>query len=278
MVHMINGKLVLEKDLMIPVRDLGLLRGFAVFDFLVTYHNKAFMVDEHVNRLLTSASSINLYHPWSKKQVKNMITRTLLANKETYDKTIKIVLTGGISADGFSPENKPHLIIFLDKWKKSPVSFYQNGVKLITVKHKRSLPHCKTTDYLEAVKNYSQLKKNQAFEILYYDNTQVFEGSRSNIFALMKGRLLTPKNNVLKGITRKIILEKLQLPIPVFEENFSIEQLFRAEEVFISKSNDEIIPVVEIDNHVIGDGKVGKITKTAMKKFRKFVKGGNWYK
>ncbi|MBU1031468.1 amino acid aminotransferase, partial [Patescibacteria group bacterium] len=60
LIHMINGKLVKEENLLIPVRDLGYLRGFAVFDFLVTYNNKAFMVDEHLDRLLNSASSINL--------------------------------------------------------------------------------------------------------------------------------------------------------------------------------------------------------------------------
>lgn len=273
---MINGKLVLEKNLMIPVRDLGLLRGFAVFEFLVTYNNKAFMVDAHLNRLFSSASSINLFHPWSKEKIKNMIAKTLKVNPSRYDKTIKIILTGGKSSDGFTPGGRPYLIIFLDKWKKTPHNFYQKGVKLITVKHKRCLPLCKTTDYLEAVKNCHLLKKEQAFEMLYYDDSQVYECSRSNIFALIKDVLHTPKNNILKGITRKIILEELNLPVFKEEKDFKIDELHRAEEVFITKSNDEIVPVVKIDNQVVARGKVGKITKEAMRNFREFVKGESW--
>ncbi|MFH1426973.1 MAG: aminotransferase class IV [Patescibacteria group bacterium] len=278
LIHMINGKLVKETNLLIPVRDLGYLRGFAVFDFLVTYNNKAFMVDEHLDRLLNSASSINLSHPWSREQIKNMIAQTLQANSSDYDKTIKIILSGGKSRDGFTPENKPHLIIFLDKWEKTPVSLYQKGVKLITIKHKRNMPQSKTTDYLEAVKNSNLLKKEQAFEILYYDDLQVYEGSRSNIFALINGKLLTPENNILRGITRKIVLEELRLPVSVLEKNFNLEELLKAEEVFITKSNSEIVPVVKIGSHAVGCGKVGKITKLAMKKFREFIKAEGWLK
>lgn len=273
---MINGKLVLEKNLKIPVRDLGLLRGFAVFEFLVTYNNKAFMVDAHLDRLLHSASSINLFHPWSKEKIKNMITKTLKANPKSFDKTIKIILTGGESEDGFIPQNKPSLIIVLDKWKKLPASYYKKGIRLIAIKHRRRIPESKTTDYLEAVKNSHRLQKEGAFEILYYSGSQVYEGSRSNIFALIKGELVTPKNNILKGVTRKVVLEKLKLPIPVMEKNFNIEELYKADEVFITKSNDEIVPVVKINSQIIGCGKVGKITKLAMKKFREFIKSESW--
>lgn len=273
---MINGKLVKSSDLKIPVWDLGLLRGFAVFDFLVTYGNIPFMLSEHLDRLLSSASSINLFHPWSKKQVKDMVTKTLKANNSSYDKTIKILLTGGISSDGFTPEDKPHLIILLSKWKKTPSLVYQKGAKLITLKHKRHIAHCKTTDYLEAVKNAHLLKKEGAFEILYQDNLQVYEGSRSNIFAVINGILLTPKNHILKGVTRKIVLEKLKLEVSVVEKDFKLEELYGAEEVFITKSNDEIVPVAEIDNQVIGSGKVGNITRQAMKEFKKFVKSESW--
>jgi branched-chain amino acid aminotransferase len=111
-------------------------------------------------------------------------------------------------------------------------------------------------------------------EILFYDGRQVYECSRSNIFAILNGVLVTPKNHILKGVTRKIVLEKLNLPVE--EKNFTFEKLLGAEEVFITKSNDEIVPVVKIGKHVIGNANVGKTTKLAMKKFREFVKSESW--
>jgi branched-chain amino acid aminotransferase len=97
LVHMINGKLVTEENLLIPARDLGLLRGFAVFDFFVTYGNIPFMLDDHIDRLFSSASSINLSHPWTKKHIKDMVYKTIKANPSHFDKTVKIVLSGGLA-------------------------------------------------------------------------------------------------------------------------------------------------------------------------------------
>lgn len=273
---MINGKLIKEENLLIPAKDLGLLRGFAVFDFLVTYKNRPFLIDAHFDRLFNSAATINLHHSWTKTQVEEMVHQTITANPIYFEKTIKIVLTGGISPDGFTPKNKTTLMILIDQWKRLPQRIYKNGSKIITNYHKRYLPESKTNCYIEALKNYQRIQEEEAFEILYYDNQQVYECSRSNIFAVIGGKLLTPKDNVLKGITRKVVLEKLRLPIPVVAQNFKLDDLRQAEEVFITKSNDEIVPVVKVDKQAIGNGIVGMVTKQVMREFLQFTQSDIW--
>jgi branched-chain amino acid aminotransferase len=273
LVHMINGKLVEEKDATIPVKDLGLLRGYAVFDFLVTYNQRPFMLDDHINRLFNSAISINLFNPWAKAQVRKLVLQTIRANDQNFEKTIKIILTGGVSQNGFTPENKTQLIILIDRYERTEINIYTRGVNIITHKYRRQIPKCKTNNYTEAIKI---LKNSQAFEVLYYSESQVFECSRSNIFALIKGELLTPKDNILQGITRKVVLEALKLPLPILKANFTLSELLDADEVFITKSNDEIIPVIKIDNKVIGDGEVGEITKSVMKVFAEFTGSKEW--
>lgn len=274
MIHMLNGKIVEEQELMISARDIGLLRGFVVFDFLVTYNNKPFMLNDHIDRLYNSAKNIKLYNPWTKLQIRKMIYQALNANNSNFDKTIKLVLTGGVSSDGFTPENKSQLLILIDEWRKSPANIYKKGICIIAHKHKRHLAESKTNNYVEALKNLGKIKKKSAFEILYYDESQIFECSRSNIFALIDGKLQTPKSNILKGITRKVVLEKLDLQ--TIEQDFTFPELLKAEEIFITKSNDEIVPIIKIDNQIIGNGKVGKITKEVMKKFQGYIKNGDW--
>lgn len=277
LMHSINGKITGEDKLLISGRDLGLLRAFAVFDFLVTYKNRPFMLDAHIQRLLDSASAINLHTPWTKEKIKEMIYETIQANNKEFEKSVKIILTGGVSTDGFTPQRKTNIIVLIDKLEKLDDKVYKKGVIVITNKFQRYLPAIKTTFYTEAVRNSDLLQKKDAFEILYFDENQVYECSRSNIFALIDGILITPKNNILPGITRKVVLEMLRLSCPVMEKDFTLTNLLKAQEIFITKSNDEIVPVIQIDDKTVGSGVVGNTTEEVMRKFKEFVNSEDWY-
>lgn len=269
MIHSINGKLVKENQLLISGKDLGLLRGFAVFDFLVTYENIPFMLDFHIDRLLRSAQLINLDHPWNTQQIKKYTLEVLAANDPSFDKTIKIVISGGESSDGFTVENKPQLLIIIDRWIRLSKEVYQKGVKIITSFHKRYLPGAKTNNYIEAIRLSGRIRKEGAFEVLYYDQRQVYECSRSNIFAVKNRQILTPKSEILKGATREVVIKNLELKVK--EKDFSLKELLHADEVFITKSNDEIVPVVKIDDKFVGSDKVEPITKKIMNRFNNYI-------
>lgn len=275
-VHFCNGKFVTEKDLMVSARDVGFSRGFAVFDFLITYpHHRPFKLSEHIDRLFNSANFINLNIPWTKKQVGKWVMETLDKNKSSSEKSIKIIVSGG-NSDTMLPGKSPTIIIIIDPKHEYPRENYEKGTGIITVKFQRYIPQAKTNNYIEGMKQTQKAKKIGAEEPLYYDDKQVFEGSNSNIFAVIENKLLTPKSNILSGITREVLLKILKLDIPVEVCDFPMEKLLKAKEVFYTGSGKEVTPVTKVDGKIIGNGTVGKITKEVMKQFREYTLSGKW--
>lgn len=266
-IHFLNGKFVEDQDLKVSVRDLGFSRGFAVFAFFVTYNGKPFMAERQVERLFKSASQINLNIPYSKEQIHNWALETLAKNNDGKEKAVRIIVSGGISDSVFSDREKPTLIIQIDERPYLPRDCYVKGINAMTVKYTRYTPHAKTNHYIEAAKNRDLVRQQNAIEIIYYNDDSVTEGCVSNVFAVINGKLVTPKSNILPGITRAILLEVMNAE----ERDFTIQELKSATEVFVTSSNKEVLPVTRIDGVQVGDGTVGPITRVAMLKFKKFV-------
>jgi len=274
--HFLNGKLVEEQDLMVSVRDLGFARGYAIFDFLLTYPSqRPFMLSRHIDRLFNSACLIGLYIPWSKEEVTEWVMQTLHANQEG-EKQIKIMLSGGISNSLLPTSKLPTIAIIVDPRHYLPRDYYDLGAGIVMDKFTRNNPDAKTNNYIEGVKQAQKAQTINAIEAVYYDDRQVFEASTSNIFALIGGRLVTPKSNVLQGITRDVLLEILKLDVPIALEDFRLEELLAAEEVFLTGSNKEVLPITKIDGKDVGDGKVGIVTKEVMKQFQEFTLSDRW--
>lgn len=276
MQHFINNKWVGENELVIPVRDLGFLRGYAVFDFLRTYNNKPFKIAEHIDRLYRSADLIGLKISKSRQEIKELVDEAVKRNTNGQEKFIKIIVSGGVS-DSMLVSSDPTIIIMIDNCTVYPAENYENGVGVITVKFNRYMPEAKTNNYIEGVRQSQIAKESGAVEPVYYDDRRVFEGSNSNIFALVDGRLLTPKSNILEGITRNVLLEILKLDVEVCEEDFSIEQLRLASEVFFTGSGKEVMPITKIDSKFVGDGKVGAVTREVIRQFRQYTQSDKWY-
>ncbi|MCL5438979.1 MAG: aminotransferase class IV [Patescibacteria group bacterium] len=270
LIHFLNGKFVTEDELLISPRDLGFVRGYAVADFLVTYNHKPFKLPEHIDRLFKSAEIIGLKIPWSKTQIAGWVQETLDKNDKDSEKTIKIVLSGGISHSMHQTE-VPTLIIIVGNRIPKSSDYYEKGVKAIAVKYKRQYPEAKHTNYVEAIKQFASIKNNNIAEIIYYDDSQVFEGAGCNLFAVINNKLVTTKSNIVEGITRNVLLEILKLSIPIEIRNFTFDELFNATEVFLTGSNSEIRGVTEINGKAVGDGKVGKITKEVARQYKKYI-------
>jgi branched-chain amino acid aminotransferase len=276
-IHFLNGSFVHEDDLKISVRDIGFTRGYAIFDFLITYPTRRpFKLSRHIGRLYNSASLIELSMPWEKTQVRNWVIETLSKNEGADDKGIKILISGGVSNTLIPDPTTPTIAIVIDPHKPFPKEYYENGVNIITTKHTRYTPDAKTNNYIEAVRQIQAAQKIGAIEPVYYNDLQVFEGSNSNIFALVDGCLITPRSNILGGITREVLLEILKLPVSVEERDFTHADLMVANEVFLTSSNKEVMPVTKIDEKPVGTGRVGNITKEAMKQFRDYTLSNEW--
>lgn len=275
--HFLNGKFVGEEELVVPIRDLGFARGYAVFDFLITYQGgKPFFLTRHIERLFDSAKAIGLRMSWTESEVEARVMETLEKNADGGEKAIKIIVSGGVSSSLLPEPNAATLAILVDPLHLFPAEYYEKGISVITDKHTRYTPSAKTNNYIEGVKQVQIAREKGALEPIYYDDSQVFEATSSNVWAVIDGELVTPKTNILEGITREVLLRILKLDIPVRVEDFSIEKLRQASEVFITASNKEVMPVVKIDGVSVGNGTPGPITREVMKQFRVFTESNLW--
>lgn len=267
----LNGKIIDIKDAKVSVTDIGLLRGFGVFDGLRTYNGKPFLFDKHFDRFQHSAKMLGLKIPLSKTKIENIIIELTKKNKVS-NTSVRIVLTGGESKDGtgFDPSN-PTLYILLHTLLPISVKMYENGVSIITINHQREFPEAKTNNYITKLANNSKKLKQNAHELLYIYNGYVLEGATCNIFIFKKNKLITPKDNILYGTRRWLALKVAKNNFEIEERKVKTEELFDADEAFITSCNRDILPVTIIDGKKIGRGKVGPNTKKLMGLYNNYI-------
>jgi len=264
-IYYMDGKFVPADQAMVPVDDLAIIRGIGVFDLLRTYQGKPYFLEEHVTRLLHSAQEIRLTLPWTHADICQVALETLARN--TLDEAnIRIIVTGGSSADFMTPSGKPRLLVLVTPLPKLPAQWYSRGVKVITSNVRRSHPGAKSINYLPATMGLRDAKARDAIEVLFLDDDDnVLEGSTSNLFAFIGDRLVTPGRGILFGITRKVVLEMAAQQYPVEIRNLPRTELLKAQEVFITGTNKGLVPVVQIDDSKIGTGSPGAETGNIMK-------------
>lgn len=253
----VNGEIVQANSLSIPASDLAIQRGYGIFDFLVTVNSKPIFLEDHINRFYFSAKAMHLPVSLNKLALLETIEQ-LMQKNDLSNSGIRITLTGGDSPDGYSIGN-PNLII-----SQSPFNYqnqvFEKGLKLITHEHQRQLPSIKTIDYLKAIYLQPTIKAAGADDVLYFFNGMVTECPRANFFIVNEqNEVLTPKENILHGVTRKHILKLNGCTIK--EANITLTMLDSAKEAFISSSTKNILPVTAIDGKSIGDGKPGPISR-----------------
>ena len=268
-----NGKIVPANSALICPDDLGVLRGYGVFDVMKTVNGKIFLFDEHFKRLSDSADYLGAELPVGKTEIERTIKK-LIAKNKIKQASIRIVLTGGRSADAMHFNSQsPTFCVLVSEFRPLKEDLFKNGIKLATVNRGRDMAEIKTTNYIAAVKAINERqKKENFFEILYVLDGSVLEASTSNFFAFVGDKLVAPKDNILKGITRNLVIKLARKEFEVEERELKIEELALVKEAFITATNKDIVPVVKIDNFKIGGGKPGKNTKKLMQIFEEFVK------
>lgn len=262
----INGKIFPAEQAVLSVTDLGLLRGYAVFDFLRTRHHHPFLLNDYLDRFSNSAKGLHLKLPMSKNKIAELIHSLLKWGDLKEDVGIRLILTGGNAQDSITV-SKPNFIILVEDLNPSPEKYYTQGVKLITNKFQRYIPQIKSTNYTNTILHQEETKAKNTYDILYCHNGKILETSRNNFFIFIGNTLITPQKNVLPGITRKFILSIAKNIFEVEERELDLQELREATEAFTSGTTREIVPVVQIDQLKIGNGKVGKNTKKLMKAF-----------
>ena len=277
----LNDQLVDSDKAMVSVYDHGLLYGDGIFEGIRLYDSCIFKLDEHLERLEYSAKAIMLNLPWTRKDIAEAVCETCRANDLT-DGYIRLVVTRGVGSLGLSIKNcdQPQLIIIADTIQLYPQEFYDNGLNIITVPTRRCNaaalpPTVKSLNYLNNI-----LAKIEAQHLGYHeaimlnDQGYVAECTGDNIFVIHKGELITPASSAgaLKGITRSTVLSIADdLGITWREATLTRYDIWVADELFLTGTAAEIIPIVEVDARPIGCGKPGPITAKFLKRFRKLV-------
>lgn len=270
-IYYVNNKFVSAEESTIHVNDMGLLRGYGVFDFMRTYGGKPFYLDEHVRRLIRSATLIGITLPWSEQEIMDITLETLRRNNH-HESNVRIVITGGISPDSITPQGKPHLMVMATPLHALPESWYTQGVKVITTHVERFMPDAKTTNYIPGILALENARKQEAIESIYVDrHGNLLEGTTTNIYAFIDGKLVTPATGMLPGITRKVILRLAKDIFEVETRDIKKDEIRMMDEVFLSASNKEIVPVTQIDCVTIGDGTPGKNTRRLRELFDAFT-------
>lgn len=263
----VDGKFLPWEAAVIPVDDLAILRGYAVCDIMRTFDGQPYFIDDHIRRLFFSAEKINITLPWSPGEIKSVVFQIIEKNRDaTRDEVnIRIIVTGGSSPDFFTPAGNPRLIVMATPIPALPAWWYENGVKVITHYEERSNPEAKVTDYTPAALAMKKAKTSGAVEALYISSDHhALEATTSNLFAVIDGTLVTPDQGMLKGITRKAVLTLAAPLLPVSERPLPLTELLQAEEIFITGTNKGIVPVVQIDDTVVGNGTPGAWTRKLM--------------
>lgn len=270
--YYIDGAFVDDARASISVKDIAVLRGFGVFDFLITYNKRPFRLADHVKRLENSAREIGLKLSHSNAEIGDIVEETVRRNSHHDESNIRIVCTGGISSDGVTPEGNGILMVMVTPRLMLPEWWYARGAKIITVDIERFLPLAKSTNYLTAVYALQQAKSQQAIEAVYVDREgRVLEGTTTNVFCFKDGRLITPAGGILPGITRSVILELVEPKFEVELRDIGRADIADADEVFITASNKEVVPIITVDDRTIGDGTPGPNTRAVMQLFRDYT-------
>ncbi|MCB1108022.1 MAG: aminotransferase class IV family protein [Chlamydiia bacterium] len=255
-------------DPKISALDLSVLRGFGVMDYLRTYGGKPFRLRRHLERFILSAHEIGLEVPKSIDEMEEIIDE--LISRGGFGETgVKVMLTGGVSDDQLMPGGKPTFFAVAYPFKPFPKGYFEEGISLITEIYQRPFPKAKSTHYLPAIIALKKGERVGAVDVLFCDEKGwIRETGTANFFAVIGGKIVTPKEGVLEGITREVVMELIE----VEEREIHRDEIPSFEGAFVTSSNKEVMPVISIDHHVINKRSIPLIICNLMHLFANHTK------
>ncbi|MCX7824627.1 MAG: D-amino acid aminotransferase [Verrucomicrobiae bacterium] len=273
----VNGKFCPIEKAVVSVEDRGFQLGDGVYEVLRTYHGRLHAVGAHLRRLFRSLDAIELKHRFTAGGLERLL-RQAVRRARFKDALVYLQVTRGAAKrmKEFPQGVSPTLVITVRPMELPPPEARQRGVRVITAKDVRWL-HCdvKSICQLPNVLAANKAKAAGCYEALFIasDGT-VTECASANIFMVNNGVVITPPKsaNILGGITREeVIALARRHRIPLRERHITLRQLLAADEVFLTGTTAEILPVVCVDNHRIADGKPGPVTQRLYALFLRHV-------
>jgi len=273
----LNDRLVDIDKACISVTDSGFLYGAGLFETMRSCNGVVFALADHLDRLFLSSSSLSINNPYDREYITGAIYKVLRANKLT-DARLRLTLTNGPMAAS-EQQRKPTLLITATKFRSYPPEYYKKGVLVVLCPFRQnpSEPTCghKTTSYFSRMIALNLAHQKRAAEALWFTvDHRLAEGCISNVFLVKDSVLYTPpiETPVLAGVARKTVCQiALRDSISLTEKDLAIDDVLGAEEIFLTNVIMQVMPIIQVEKHTVGDGKVGPVTKRLQKSFDELV-------
>lgn len=275
----LNGSFVPREEAKISLFDRGLLLGDGLFETMRAYHGQVFRFDRHFERLRRSIEFLKIPFSSSKEAVRGALDQLLEAN-QLQDAYIRLMVWRGEGV-GLDPEtcSSSKLAIIARSFAPYSSELYEYGMKggIVSIRQNEWSPlsRMKSLNFLPNIVAKMEAKAKGADEgILLNTKGSVAEGTVSNLFLVLKGQLLTPslESGVLPGITREAVLELAKGEgINAIEREIALSELMSSEEVFLTNTLMEVMPMTSIDGLPIGGGRPGPITKRLANAYQELV-------
>jgi len=273
----LNDKLVDVQEARVPAADSGFLYGAGLFETMRSRNGVVFRLEDHVERLFRSATQLSINHDYDKKSLTEAVYELLSANDLT-EARLRLTLTNGPVGENVE-EAQPTLLITATPLQLYPPEYYQTGVMVMLCPYRQNStdPICghKTTNYYPRLLALNLARRNQAAEALWFTNdNRLAEGCVSNVFLVKNSILHTPAlgTPVLPGIARKAVCQIAERrSIELIEKDLHIDDVLEADEIFLTNVVMEVLPVIQVEKHTIGQGKVGPVTQALRRRFTETI-------
>jgi branched-chain amino acid aminotransferase len=274
----LNDKLVDIDKACIPASDSGFLYGAGLFETMRSHNGVVFALRDHLDRLFFSVGALSINNSYDRGHITDAIHQVLRANQLT-DARVRLTLTNGPMAES-EQQRKPTLLITGTKLQSYPPEYYKKGVLVVLCPYRQnpSEPTCghKTTSYFSRMIALNLAHQKRAAEALWFTvDNRLAEGCVSNVFLVKDSVLYTPpiETPVLAGVARKTVCQiALRDSIRFVEKDLSINDVLGADEIFLTNVIMEVMPIIKVEKHTVGDGKVGPMAKELQKRFDEFIK------
>jgi branched-chain amino acid aminotransferase len=275
----LNGQILEPHKAQISVFDRGFLYGDSIYEVTMLIDRVPFMIEAHMDRLERSAQKMALTLPLKRQEIIEQTLKTAhaLGVKKSY---VRIMFTRGVGEITLDPTTlqQANFLVIAKELLPNPDHWYRDGVWMVVAdtlrNHTRAIdPSVKSGNYLNNVMAMGEAKRAGAFDAIMLNHQgNVTEGTTSNIWIVEGDRFITAPTEagILDGITRQSLLK---IPgFKMFEENFSPERMKKADEVFLTSTTKEIVPIVKIDQCTIGNGQPGGYTKKLHQAYQELMK------
>ena len=272
----LNNKYVNFKDAKIHIEDRGFQFSDSVYEVIKVLNHKLLDIDFHIRRLKYSTKELNFNIKINKNLLTKIFINIVKMNKLS-NGIIYLQITRGLQPreHAYKKNLKPNIIIYTAKKKFNLPNKNYKGYKAITYPDIRwGRPDIKTTSLLANILAATEASKKGAYETIFFKGKKITEAAHSNVWIIKNNKIIThPANReILRGVTRTVLINLIKnQDFKLIEKEFSLNELFKADEVFITSSGSLVTPIIQVDQTKINNGKIGPMTKALALNFYKSI-------